>query len=448
MSAFAAGPGRAGDPAVQLRGIDDEGSSPAAVPGVEQRAVLPAGFLCGAATAGIKPSGRPDLAIVAASGPEPAAAAGTFTQNLMAAAPVRLSRAHLQAGGGQARGVIVTSGCANAATGQAGADDQARVAEALAAALGCTTDETLLAATGLIGTRLPVELITSAVATLAPTGLSTEDSALEAAARAIMTTDTRVKLATTSLTLPAEDHSVRPVRVSGFAKGVGMIHPRMATLIALVLTDAAIPPSLLQALLGQAVDATFNQLSVDGDTSTNDTVFVLASGAAGAESLRAGSREATEFGDALTAVCRSLARQQAADGEGATTLLTCRTRGAADLDEARAVARAVVGSSLVKAALHGRDPNWGRVASAAGSALRPDGAAVHLEPGRLAITLAGTTVFEGGAPRPFDEGAVSAAMDAPEVVVDLNLRMGAASAEAWGCDLTEAYVRENSEYST
>ncbi|HEX5465600.1 MAG TPA: bifunctional glutamate N-acetyltransferase/amino-acid acetyltransferase ArgJ [Candidatus Limnocylindrales bacterium] len=418
------------------------------LPPVEERAALPAGFAVGAARAGLKESGRPDLAVVAVSTPEPAAAAGRFTTNLVAAAPVRRSRAHLAASGGHCRGVIVTSGCANAATGAAGEDDQARVAAALAAGLGCPLEETLMAATGLIGTRLHVERIEGALADLLGAGLGTAAGDLTAAATAIMTTDTRVKLATCTLALPTDDGSVRQVRVSGLAKGVGMIHPRMATLVAIVLTDAVVAPELLDDLLGRAVGATFDQLSVDGDTSTNDTVLALASGASDTLPLRPRAQETAAFGAALEAVCRSLARQQAADGEGATTLLTCRVSGAADVTDARAIARAVVSSNLVKAAAHGRDPNWGRVASASGAARRADGAAVRLDPERLAISLAGRAVFGAGGPLAFDGPAIAAAMDAPELLIEVDLGLGEAAAEAWGCDLTEAYVRVNAEYST
>jgi glutamate N-acetyltransferase/amino-acid N-acetyltransferase len=418
------------------------------LPPVEERPVLPSGFAAGGTSAGIKASGRPDLGIVAVTTARPAPAAATFTANLVQAAPVRLSREHLAASGGAARGVIVTSGCANAATGPAGDGDQAAIAGALAAALGCGPAETLCASTGLIGTRLPVDAVRSGIAALVPGGLRADDAGLEAFATAMLTTDTRLKAATTTVVLPSDDDvSRRPVRVSGVAKGVGMMHPRMATMIALILTDAAAEPALLASLLRDAVAATFEQTSVDGDTSTNDTVFLLASGAAGVGRLRSGSPAAAELGAAITAVCRSLARQQAADGEGATTLITCRVSGAADLLDARAAARAVVRSNLVKAAVHGRDPNWGRVAAAVGAAMRPDGTPIALDPTTLAIGLAGTAVFSG-VPLPFDAAAVAAAMDAPELLVEVDLGRGQAAAEAFGCDLTEAYVRENSAYST
>ncbi|HEV8516045.1 MAG TPA: bifunctional glutamate N-acetyltransferase/amino-acid acetyltransferase ArgJ [Candidatus Limnocylindrales bacterium] len=420
---------------------------------VEERALMPAGYVSGGLACGIKESGRPDLAVVATTTEEPAAAAATFTRNRMAAAPVRLARAHLAATGdgarsaGRARAVIVTSGCANAATGPDGEADQAEVARMLADRFGCPEIETLVASTGLIGTRLPLARVRAGLERLVPGELSAEVEGLEAAARAIQTTDSRLKAAGATLALPDVDGVARSVTVAGISKGVGMIHPRMATMIAIVLTDATAAPPVLADLLLPAVAATFNQLTVDGDTSTNDTVFFLANGAAGAREVAPGSREAGLLGDALSAVCRSLARQQAADGEGATALLTCRVTGARDVEDARAVARAVVGSSLFKAAVHGRDPNWGRVAAAAGAASRRDGEPVALAQERLSIGLCGTPVFLA-APLSFDREAVRSAMEGAEVLVELDLGQGEGAAEAFGCDLSEEYVRENSEYST
>jgi glutamate N-acetyltransferase/amino-acid N-acetyltransferase len=427
-----------------------------AVP-IEEHPHIPLGFSAGALAAGIKPSGRPDLAVLLVTTPRPASAAATFTHNLVQAAPVRLSRAHLAATGtyvdgsglpphGVARAVLVTAGCANAATGPAGDADQAEIARLLAVAAGCPPQETLLAATGMIGTRLPVERVAAGIARLAPAGLSADDAGLAALATAMLTTDRRLKAASTvlELALPGGTHAVR---VAGVAKGVGMIHPGMATMIALVLTDAAVAPRTLAALLRPAVALTFDQLTVDGDTSTNDTVFALASAASGSAEVVEGTPAADALGAALAAVCRSLARQQAADGEGATCRISCRVTGAADLTDARAVSRAVVRSNLVKAAVHGRDPNWGRVAAAAGTARRPDGTPVSLAVERLRIALCGTPVF-AAAPLPFERAAVSAAMATPDVTIELDLGLGRAAAEAWGCDLTEAYVRENAEYST
>ena len=450
------------------------------LPEVERRAVMPLGFRAGGAAVGIKASGRPDLALIAtttdADGrPLTAAAAATFTPNAFAAAPVRLSRAHLAAtapeGAGRygwAEAIISTSGSANAATGAAGDADQLRVAELLAAATGTNVERTLLLSTGVIGTRLPLDLIEPGIAALG-VELAATDDALEAAAVALRTTDSRTKVATTSLFLTDPDGLTgRSIRVSGIAKGVGMIHPRMATMLAVVLTDATVEPAVLDGLLRPAVARTWNQLSVDGDTSTNDTVFLLASGAGGSGSVDAGTREAAELGRAIEAVARDLARQQAADGEGATTLITCQVSGALDDADARAVARAVVSSSLVKAAAHGRDPNWGRIAGAAGNArlaerevlvaagLSGEAAAQRggepptVDPDRLRIAIAGVLVFDGanGGPVAFDRAATRALMDGPEILIRLDLGLGAGEGEGFGCDLTETYVIENSEYTT
>ena len=437
------------------------------LPAVERRPVLPRGFLAGAATCGIKASGRPDLAIVATSN-GPAAAAAVFTTNTFAAAPVRLSKRHLGDGHfGTARAIISTSGSANAATGAAGDDDQTRIGDALAAALGFggQSELTLHLSTGVIGTRLPVDRVVAGIEDLAA-HLSSDDGALLAAAEALRTTDSKAKIVTTSVALPGVGDV--QVTVSGIAKGVGMIHPRMATMLSIVLTDAAVDPGTLHGLLRAATVKTWNQLSVDGDTSTNDTVFLLASGAAGGKPVPAGSAAAASLGKAIEAIARDLARQQAADGEGATTLLTCQVSGAVDDAEARAVARAVISSSLVKAAIHGRDPNWGRVAGAAGNARLADapllvaaglpsadaerraGRPASLDPDRLRISIAGHPVFDGsrGGPVAFDRSAARAAMEASEVLVRLDLGLGEGNGEAFGCDLTEAYVVENSEYTT
>ena len=416
------------------------------LPPVERRAVLPAGFVAGATTCGIKASGRPDLAVIASPGVD-AAAAGVFTQNRFAAAPVRLSQEHLRASSGRARAVVSTSGSANAATGPAGDADQLAIVEHLALVLDVPLDRVLCMSTGVIGTRLPVGLVASGVESLVSGGLSADSVGLEAAAQAMMTTDSRVKLATTTVQLGDPAGVATEIRVSGIAKGVGMIHPGMATMLAVLLTDAAVEPRVLDELLRQATTRTWNQLSVDGDTSTNDTVILLASGAAGTRRggvADPGSDAATALGKAVDAVARDLARQQAADGEGASTLVTCQVSGAADDADARAVARAVVSSSLVKAAVHGRDPNWGRIAGAAGNA------AADVDPQRVRIAIAGHLVYDGSRSGPiaFDRAAAQAAMDAPEVLFRLDLGLGDGRGEAFGCDLTEEYVRENSEYTT
>ena len=443
------------------------------LPPVRRAAVIPAGFRAGGAAAGIKASGRPDIALIAATA-GPVAAAAVFTPNAFAAAPVRLSRANLattsgdpRGGYGSARAVICTSGCANAATGVDGDRDQAAVGRLVADALGLDEVHVLHLSTGVIGTRLPLANVGSGLDSLVP-GLAADDAALAAAAEALRTTDSVSKVATATVSLPGPDGRAVPVTVTGLAKGVGMIHPAMATMLSVVLTDAAIDPALLWSLLRPAAARTWDQLSVDGDTSTNDTVFVLASGASTAAPVVRGSEAAETLGAALEAVARDLARQQAADGEGATILITAQVTGARDDAAARAVARAIVSSSLFKAAAHGKDPNWGRIAGAAGNATLAGagvleaaglpaeeaaaraGRPVVLDPSLLRITIADFLVFDGrqGGPVAFDRAAARAAMDAPELVVGLDLGLGSGTGEAFGCDLTEAYVIENSEYTT
>jgi len=477
-------------PATAAASPDLLAAFPHVLPPVTRTPVLPAGFLAGGLSAGIKASGRPDLAVflVGTLGPAaeqggvmgtvrpgpPAAAAALFTRNRLAAAPVRLSQQHLLATDPAGRGrrgwasaVISTSGSANAATGPAGDGDQEEIAAALATALGLEARQTLTLSTGVIGTRLPVARVTDGLTRLVP-ALGDQPEALLAAANALRTTDSTAKAATATVELPASDGTPVIVRVSGVAKGVGMIHPGMATMLAVLMTDASADPETLEGLLRPAAARTWNQLTIDGDTSTNDTVFLLASGAAGAAPVKPRSPAAALLGDAVTAVARDLARQQAADGEGAGTLITCQVSGAADDPEARAVARAVVASSLVKAAAHGGDPNWGRVAGAAGNATLPAapllengglapgeaaaraGQPVALDPDRLRIAIAGYAVFDGsaGGPLPFDRSAARAAMDASELLIRLDLGLGTGTGEAFGCDLTEAYVRENAEYTT
>ncbi len=445
------------------------------LPPVERRAGLPAGFRAGGMAVGIKASGRPDLAL-AVTIDGPAAVAAVYTPNAFAAAPVSLSRANLAAtsgdprgGFGWARAVVSTSGCANAATGAAGDTDQAEVGRLVADALGIEPDHVLHLSTGIIGTRLPLDRVAAGVGALVP-DLATDDAGLRAAADALRTTNSVAKVATTTVELPGPDGggSTVGVTVSGIAKGVGMIHPNMATMLSIVLTDASVEPAVLWSLLRPAATRTWNQLSVDGDTSTNDTVFVLASGATPSAPVTDGSPAATALGRAIEAVARDLARQQAADGEGATILITAAVRGARDDADARAVARAIVSSSLVKAAAHGKDPNWGRIAGAAGNAtvasravleaggMGPEAAAERagqpamLDPDRLRIWIAGHPVFDGPerGPLDFDRAAARASMEAPELLIELDLGLGGGMGEAFGCDLTEQYVIENSEYTT
>ncbi len=466
----------AGPPAAAPR--DVLAALPSALPVIERRAILPAGFAAGAASCGIKASGRPDLAMIRTTG-SPASAAAVFTTNQVVAAPVQASRTNLaitrpegRGGGtehfGRAHAIVATSGCANAATGLAGLTDQVAIAQAVAVHFGVDPLGVLSLSTGVIGTRLPVDKVAVGIVNLASAGLPTTDDGFLAAAEALRTTDSVAKMAATRVDLPGPDGAVATVTVSGIAKGVGMIHPRMATMLAVVLTDAVVSPATLHGLLRAATVVTWNQLSVDGDTSTNDTVFLLAAGTSAAAPILPGTAPAAALGSAIEAVARSLARQQAADGEGATTLITCQVSGARDDVDARAVARAVISSSLVKAAAHGRDPNWGRIAGAAGNARLGEvrllemaglahadacaraGAPAFVDPDLLRIAIAGHLVYDGpaGGPVAFDRAAARAAMKGPEILVRLDLGLGTGSGEAFGCDLTEQYVIENAEYTT
>jgi glutamate N-acetyltransferase/amino-acid N-acetyltransferase len=447
---------------------------PADRPAVERAARLPGGFVAAGTTAGLKASGRPDFAlIVARDGPVPAAA--VFTPNRLAAAPVRRSRANLRATGGTeaaagfARAIVATSGSANAATGPGGDADQGAIGEAVAAAVGCAPEQVLHLSTGVIGVRLPLDKVTAAIASVAPGGLMATDAAFASAAVSLCTTDTTTKMATAVVAAPAVDGAGSvDVTVSGIAKGVGMIHPRMATMLSVLLTDATASPATLHALLRAAAATTWDQLSVDGDTSTNDTVLVLASGRAGAASADTDPAARRALAAAIEAVARDLARQQARDGEGATSLITCQVSGAADDADARAVARAVISSSLVKAAVHGRDANWGRIAGAAGNALVAEAAILeaaglspaeasaraaqpaHVDPATLRIAIAGHLAYDGpaGGPAGIDKTAARASMAAEDVLIRLDLGLGGGTGEAFGCPLTEGYVKENSEYTT
>ena len=389
------------------------------------------GFSVAVGEAGIRESGGPDLVVVASD--RPASAAATFTTNRFRAAPVLVAEDALRAGSGHARAIVVNAGCANAGTGAPGIEDARSVVAATAAHLGCAGAEVLPASTGLIGSRLPVDAIRAAIAGLR---LEAGAGAASAAARAIMTTDTRPKERTATAVLSGG----REVRVGGMAKGAGMIHPQMATMLAFVTTDAPIDPPVLGDLLRGAVERTFNQITVDGDTSTNDAVIVLANGAAGGPQLDGGA-DGTAFAEALEAVCRGLAIAIAADGEGAGHLIEVRVTGAHDDAAAWAVARTVAASSLVKTAVHGADPNWGRIAAAAGRS------GVALDADRLRVCIGDVAVY-AGAPLPFDEGHAQDLLRGELVALELDLGSGSGSGTAWGCDLSAEYVSINAEYTT
>jgi glutamate N-acetyltransferase/amino-acid N-acetyltransferase len=397
------------------------------VPGGVTAAV---GFRAAGVACGIKASGTPDLALLASDAAVPAAA--VFTTNLAQAAPVVVSRDHLAGSGGRAAAVVINSGCANACTGEDGLRHARAMADTTAAALGCRPDHVLVASTGVIGVRLDVDKLQQGIRRAAGC-LSASCGA--AAARAIMTTDPFPK--ESSIEVSSEAGTFR---VGGMAKGSGMIEPLMATMLAVVTTDAVVDPVLLQRALTMAVHDTFNAITVDGECSTNDCVFLLASGASG---VRVSEGQLPELVEALRAACEPLAIAIVRGGEGATKLVTVLVRGARSDQEARQAARAIANSPLVKTAIHGGDPNWGRliaVAGRCGSAFSLDGAAVRIGPVEL---------FNGGTP--YDERAAAAAeyLQGRDVEIELDLGAGGPGrSRMWTCDLSAEYVRINAEYRT
>lgn len=406
--------------------------------GLLRRPRLPLGFRaagigCGVKAASGRRGPRPlDLAVIACDRRVPAA--GVFTTNQFAAAPVEVCREHLVRSLGLARAVVANSGCANAATGRQGLRDARAVAEAAARLVGCRTEEILVASTGVIGKPLPRRRI---LAGLPRAARALSDAGLEAAARAIMTTDTRPKIRSAEAVIDG-----RTVTVTGIAKGSGMIHPRMATMLAFILTDAAVHPHLLARLLRRAVHESFNAITVDGDSSTNDTVLLLASGAAGHHALLQSGRREEPFVRALTSVCRALALDIVHDGEGARRILEIEVAGARSDGDADCIARSVANSPLVKTALAGGDPNWGRILSAAGAAgiaLRP--ADVSLRVGALAVVEQGRGTGRNGA-------ALRRLFNAPRVSIRLGVGAGRGRAVLWTCDLTRRYIDINAHYTS
>lgn len=387
------------------------------------------GFKAGAVAAGIKPSGKTDLGMLVSE--QVCVAAATFTQNSFPAGPVLVSRERVEARG-RAQAIVFNSGNANACNGERGLADAREMASIAGALLGLEPELVLVASTGVIGQTLPMVKIRDGLARVNVRA----DGGAEAV-QGIMTTDTRPKTSGASLEVDG-----REVRIGAMTKGVGMIHPNMATMLAFLATDAALEPAFAAAVVKRVVDRSFNMVTVDGDTSTNDSCFLLANGMAGAPTLGQGTPAAERFEAALEAVCVELARAMASDGEGATKLIQVDVTGARTLEDARAVARSVVRSNLVKAAVHGEDPNWGRVFAAAGNS----GAEVDYR--RAALWLGSVQIARDGVGLgvPRDEGRSQ--MTGLEVQFRVDLGLGSAEARAWGCDLTEAYVVENSAYTT
>jgi glutamate N-acetyltransferase/amino-acid N-acetyltransferase len=372
---------------------------------------------------------RLDLALIVSD--VPAAAAGVFTQNRVCAAPVQVCRQRLPTA--QARGVVICSGNANACTGQRGLDDARRMTQVTAEAIGCAPEQMMVCSTGVIGRHLPMDRIEPGIRAAAGQ-LGAAQASLECAARAILTTDTTIKVSSRKLEIAGHE-----VRLTSFCKGAAMIGPNMATMLAFVFTDATVAPADLATIAGRAADASFNCVSVEGHTSTNDTLLLFANGQ-GAP-LRGDSL--ARFAATVTEVCGELARAIAADAEGASHLVHVHVRGTRDDAEARQIAKVVAESALVKTALFGADPNWGRIVSAAGYA------GVDFEERDLSLRLGGTLLYEAGTPLPFDAAALSAFMKANrELELDLHFTLGNGSCTFWTCDLTYEYVRLNADYTT
>ena len=390
----------------------------------------PAGFRAAGVACGIKPSGALDLSLVASAAS--ASAAAVFTTNLAVAAPVVVSRENVERSGGRAQAVVINSGCANACTGLDGMEHARAMADLTSSALGCTSREVLVASTGVIGVKLDMAKarrgISDAARQLSATGGA-------AAARAIMTTDPFPKEAAIEVTTGGGTF-----RVGGMAKGSGMIEPRMATMLGVVTTDAAVEPDVLQRALAMVVSDTFNAISVDGECSTNDCVFVLANGRSGVVVTES---ELAGLVSALRGVCEPLAVGIVRGGEGATKLITIRVAGAVSTQDARMAARAIANSPLVKTAVHGGDPNWGRliaVAGRSGAAFFLNGASVRIGP---------VLLFANGTP--FDDRAPEAAeyLRSREIDIEVDLGTGGSGrSHMWTCDLSAEYVRINAEYRT
>ena len=433
----------------------------------------PRGYRAAGIAAGLKPSGLPDLALILSD--VDAIAAGVFTTSHVRAAPVDYCRQRLQAKA-SARAILCNAGQANAATGEQGWQDTLETAKALGEALNIPADSILLASTGVIGQRIRMDALLSGIPQLIA---SASETGSDAAAQAIITTD----LVTKSIALETTIDD-RPVRVGGICKGSGMIHPNMATLLAFVTCDAVVSTPLWQQMLSRAADKSFNQITVDGDTSTNDTLIALANGQSRTAAITEMGPEAEKLEAMLTAVCQYMAKSIARDGEGATCLIEVQVTGAPDDKAARQIAKTIVGSSLVKSAVFGRDPNWGRIAAAAGRA------GVPFEQENLKIQLGDIQLMDAGQPLGFDRAAASAylkqvaanASSSKEVVstnmsndlseikegqpvaldrsttstqrvdnpviIAVSVGNGSGTGKAWGCDLSYDYVKINAEYTT
>jgi glutamate N-acetyltransferase/amino-acid N-acetyltransferase len=390
----------------------------------------PQGFQAGAVYAGIKQDDtKLDLGILFSG--VPAIAAGVFTTSNIRAAAVTLCQERLKKNN-KISALVVNSGCANAYTGNQGMKDCEEMASLAGGVAGVSPNEVLVASTGVTGQLLPMSLIREGIKNiiLSPDGGRT-------LARSIMTTDTVPKEAAVYVKNTDGDYTI-----GGIAKGSGMIHPNMATMFCFLTTDAKIDSKFLKTALKKAVDISFNMISVDGDTSPSDTVVILANGVAGGNEISTGSAGARRFQKGLNEICITLAKSLARDGEGATKLIEVTVNGAKGTGQARTAAREVIGSTLIKTAVHGGDPNWGRVIMALGQS----GIDVELE--KINLSIGNVAILEGGRPLPFNEASVVRALEQKDVPIYINLNMGKGLATAWGCDLSEEYVGINSEYMT
>jgi len=390
----------------------------------------PQGFRAGATYAGIKKKAEHSLDLGILFSEEPCASAALFTTNRIKSAPIVLCQERLQKG--RAVALVVNSGCANIFTGEQGLADAAEMADLAAQGIGASPEDILVASTGVTGQPLPMKLIRAGISQIA----LANDGGQELA-KAILTTDTVPK--ETAVAVRASDIKFT---IGGIAKGSGMIHPDLATMFCFLTTDAAVELAFLRSALRKAVDVSFNMISVDGDTSPSDMVLIMANGLVGNEPISPGSRQADTFQQALDRVCIYLARAIARDGEGATKLIEVTVNGAISAAEARLAARTVVSSSLVKAAVHGADPNWGRIIVAAGRS------GVEVVESNIDLHIGDVSVVKGGRPLPFSEQSVVRVLKQSEVPITLHLNLGTASATAWGCDLSEEYVTINSQYMT
>jgi glutamate N-acetyltransferase/amino-acid N-acetyltransferase len=400
---------------------------------------LAPGFTATATACGLKPNDALDMALIAADAP--CSAAGLFTTNRVKAAPVIYDQDVLATNAGSIRAVVINAGNANACTGPQGAANCRAMAEMTAERLGCRAEQVMVLSTGVIGRQLDMAKVTQGIAAL--TGPNAQQGA-GAAARAIMTTDTCPKVA--ARTIPVAG---KMVTIAGMCKGAGMIHPNMATMLAIVTTDAQASPAILDLALRYAADRSFNRVSVDGDTSTNDTLLLLASGASGipvSDTFAEDGLAFEQFTATLTEVCTDLAKQIARDGEGATRLVEITVSGAQDEQQAHQVANAIARSPLVKTAIHGGDPNWGRIVCAAGysgAAIAPDRLALWFGPASSPIQL-----VANGLPLDADLAAASALLRQDPVFITLDLGLGAAHTTIWTCDFSKEYVEINAHYTT